>query len=73
MTPQQARELIGKVAVTFPVPAWSMETLAAFAEHIEDLDYAMCAKHISKWIREHSTRPTICDIRRETRMDGFVY
>ena len=73
MTPSEATQLVTKIAVAFPVPAWSVETMEAYAEHIGDLEYAMCAKHISKWIREHSTRPTICDIRRETRMDGFVY
>lgn len=60
------------MATAFPVPAWSVATIEQFAENLEDLEFKLCEKHVRKWIREHISRPTICDIRRETRMDGFV-
>ena len=68
----EAMQLVQRLANAYPVPAWSLATINLFAENLEDLDAKKCDEQVRKWIRHHISRPTVCDIRRETQSNGFV-
>jgi hypothetical protein len=51
----------------YPVPAWTVESQAIYAQCIEDLDGGATRAAVMYWLKTHAERPAIADIRAAAR------
>lgn len=62
LTPHQ--EAVAMVAAAYPTPAWAPPTLRAYAAMLDDLDAVALEAAATTWIKTHTERPSIADLRK---------
>ena len=62
LTPHQ--QVVATIAAAYPTPAWAPPTLLAYAAMVEDLDARALEVAATTWIKTHSERPSIADLRK---------
>lgn len=67
MSPADADDIVTMIVGAYPVPAWTVESQAIYAQCIEDLDGGAVRAAVMHWLKTHAERPAIADIRAAAR------
>lgn len=64
MTNLEATKIVTVIASSYPVPAWSKDTMKAYINFIIDLDSDHVSRAAHEWVCSQPERPSVSDLRR---------